>query len=106
MYYKQITEGYEDAGRFEIMQKVGMTKKEIRRSINSQILTVFFAPLLMAGMHIAFALPIISRLLKMFGLFNIPLFIGVTACAFTVFALFYALVYKITSRSYYRIVSK
>lgn len=106
MYYKQITEGYEDAGRFEIMQKVGMTKKEIRRSINSQILTVFFAPLLMAGLHMGFAFPIISRLLKMFGLFDIPLLIGVTAGAFAVFAVFYALVYKMTSRSYYRIVSK
>ncbi len=106
MYYKQITEGYEDAGRFEIMQKVGMTKKEIRRSINSQILTVFFAPLLMAGLHMGFAFPIISSLLKAFGLFDIPLLIGVTAGAFAVFAVFYALVYKMTSRSYYRIVSK
>lgn len=106
MYYKQITEGYEDAGRFEIMQKVGMTKREIRKSINSQILTVFFAPLLMAGLHTGFAFPIISRLLKLFGLFNTTLLIGVTAGAFAVFAVFYALVYKITSRSYYRIVSK
>ena len=94
------------SGRFEIMQKVGMTKKEIRRSINSQILTVFFAPLLIAGMHIGFATPIIFKLLKMFGLSNVPLFIGVTAGAFAVFAVFYALVYKITSRSYYKIVSK
>ncbi|WP_124098418.1 ABC transporter permease [Ruminococcus sp. Marseille-P6503] len=106
MYYKQITEGYEDAERFEIMQKVGMTKREIRRSINSQILTVFFAPLLMAGLHIGFAFPILAKLLKLFGLFNTPLLIGVTAGAFAVFAVFYALVYKITSRSYYRIVSK
>lgn len=106
MYYKQITEGYEDAGRFEIMQKVGMTKREIRRSINSQILTVFFAPLIMAGLHTAFAFPIISKLLKLFGLFNTPLLIGVTIGAFAVFAAFYAIVYKITSRSYYKIVSK
>ncbi len=106
MYYKQITEGYEDAGRFDIMQKVGMTKKEIRSSINSQILTVFFAPLLMAGIHMGFAFPIISRLLKLFGLFNTTLLIGVTIGAFAVFAVFYALVYKITSKSYYRIVSK
>lgn len=106
MYYKQITEGYEDAGRFEIMQKVGMTKREIRKSVNSQILTVFFAPLLFSGLHIGFSFPIISRLLKLFGLFNTPLLIGVTAGAFIVFAIFYALIYKITSRSYYRIVSK
>lgn len=106
MYYKQISEGFEDAGRFEIMQKVGMTKSEIIRSINSQMLTVFFAPLLMAGLHIAFAFPLIMRLLMMFGVFNTPLLIGVTAAAFAVFAVFYAIVYKITSRSYYRIVSK
>lgn len=106
MYYKQITEGFEDAGRFEIMQKVGMTKREIRRSINSQILTVFFAPLLLSGLHMAFAFPIISRLLKLFGLFNTTLLIGVTIGAFAVFAVFYAVVYKITSRSYYKIVSK
>lgn len=106
MYYKQITEGYEDEERFEIMQKVGMTKREIRRSINSQILTVFFAPLLMAGLHTGFAFPILSRLLEAFGLFNVPLLIAVTAGVFAVFALFYVLVYKITSRSYYRVVSK
>lgn len=106
MYYKQITEGYEDAERFEIMQKVGMTKREIRRSINSQILTVFFAPLLMAGLHTGFAFPILSRLLEAFGLFNVPLLIAVTAGVFAVFAHFYVLVYKITSRSYYRVVSK
>lgn len=106
MYYKQITEGYEDAERFEIMQKVGMTKREIRRSINSQILTVFFAPLLMAGLHTGFAFPILSRLLEAFGLFNVPLLIAVTAGVFAVFAFFYVLVYKITSRSYYRVVSK
>lgn len=105
MYYKQITEGYEDAGRFEIMQKVGMTKSDIRRSVNSQILTVFFAPLLMAGMHTGFAFPIIASLLTAFGLFDVPLLIAVTAGVFVVFALCYALVYKITSRSYYRIVS-
>ena len=89
MYYKQINEGYEDAGRFEIMQKVGMTKKEIRRSIKSQILTVFFAPLITAGLHMTFAFPIISRLLRLFGLFNTPLLIAVTAGAFAVFAVFY-----------------
>lgn len=106
MYYKQIAEGYEDAGRFEIMQKVGMTKSEISSSINSQMLTVFIAPLLMAGLHTAFAFPIIKRLIMMFGVFNTPLLIGVTATAFGAFAIFYAVVYKITSKSYFNIVSK
>jgi putative ABC transport system permease protein len=106
MYYKQISEGYEDVERFEILQKVGMTKKEIKRSINSQILTVFFAPLLFAGLHVGFAFPIILKMLMIFGLFNTQLLVLVTIGTFLVFAVFYALVYKITSRSYYRIVSK
>jgi putative ABC transport system permease protein len=104
MYYKQITEGYEDAGRFEIMQKVGMTETEIRQSINSQILLVFFAPLLMAGLHVCFAFPIIYKLLNLFGIMNRPLLIQTSAGAFLVFACLYGLVYKITSRSYYHIV--
>lgn len=105
MYYKQITEGFEDNGRFEIMQKVGMTKAEIRRSINSQILTVFTAPLIFAGLHICFAFPIIKKLLESFGLFDTGLLIAVTIGVFLAFAVFYIIVYKITSRSYYHIVS-
>ena len=105
IYYKQISEGYEDQRRFEIMQRVGMTKKEIRRSINSQLLTVFFLPLLFAGTHLAFAFPMIRRLLMLFNLTNVLLFAGVTVGCFLVFALFYALVYRITSGAYYGIVS-
>lgn len=105
VYYKQLTEGYEDQKRFAIMQKVGMTKKEIRRSINSQVLTVFFTPLLMAGVHLTFAFPMVWKLLKMFNLTNMKLMIVVTACSFAVFGLVYALVYKITSNVYYGIVS-
>lgn len=105
MYYKQISEGYEDQSRFEIMQKVGMTKKEIRKSINSQILTVFFMPLLTAGLHLAFAFPMIRRLLVLFSLVNLKLLIWVNIGCFLVFALFYVLVYRITSQAYYSIVS-
>ncbi len=105
MYYKQISEGYEDQSRFEIMQKVGMTKKEIKRSINSQILTVFFLPLLTAGVHLAFAFPLIYKLLALFSLTNLRLLILVTVCCYVVFALFYILVYRITSKAYYSIVS-
>ncbi len=104
MYYKQISEGYEDAGRFEIMQKVGMTKQEIRKSINSQILTVFAAPLLAAGVHTAFAFPLVRRLLILFGLTNTPLLIGITIVSFLIFAVLYALMYKLTSHSYYQLV--
>lgn len=105
MYYKQISEGYEDQSRFEIMQKVGMTKKEIKKSINSQVLTVFFLPLIMAGVHLLFAFPLIHKLLIMFGLLNLKLLIWTTICSFLVFALFYVLVYRITSKAYYNIVS-
>ena len=105
IYYKQISEGYEDEKRFDIMQKVGMTKREIRRSINSQLLTVFFLPLMLAGLHLAFAMPIVSKMLIMFGMANTKMFIITAAASFGVFALFYAVVYKITSNAYYRIVS-
>lgn len=106
MYYKQITEGYEDADRFEIMQKVGMTKKEIKKSINSQVLTVFFAPLILAGVHICFAFPIVAELLTAFGITNKTLLILVTAGCFMAFALAYAIIYKLTAKMYFKIVSK
>lgn len=105
IYYKQISEGFEDQNRFEIMQKVGMTKKEIRKSINSQVLTVFFAPLLLAGLHLAFAFPIIWKLLQLFYLSNLQLMIIVTTAAFLITGAFYTLVYKITSNTYFTIVS-
>ena len=105
IYYKQISEGYEDQARFEIMQKVGMTKREIRKSINSQLLTVFFLPLIFAAMHLAFAFPIISKLLLAFNLNNVLLFAVTTVVCFVAFALFYLIVYRITSNAYYNIVS-
>ena len=105
IYYKQISEGYEDRRRFEIMQNVGMTKKEIRSSINSQLLTVFFLPLIFAGLHLGFAFPFIHKLLMLFNLSNLPLLIGTTAISFGVFALLYAVVYRVTSNAYYNIVS-
>lgn len=106
IYYKQISEGYEDQARFEIMQKVGMTKREIRKSINSQLLTVFYLPLLLAGLHLAFAFPVIRKLLMLFSLNNITLFAATTGICFTVFALFYGIVYRMTSNSYYKIVTE
>ena len=105
MYYKQISEGYEDERRFEIMQKVGMDKREIKKSVNSQVLTVFFLPLLTAGIHMAFAFPMVSKLLMLFGLINTELLMLVTLCCYLAFALFYTLVYRITSYAYYDIVS-
>lgn len=105
IYYKQISEGYEDHGRFEIMQKVGLTKREIRRSINSQMLTVFFMPLIFAGIHLVFALPFVTKMFVLFGFTNTFLSIAVSFGCFLLFGMFYALVYKITTSSYYSIVS-
>lgn len=106
MYYKQVVEGYEDQARFDILQKVGMTKEEIRKSINSQILTIFFVPLLTAGIHIIFAFPVVAKLLLLFGLTNTKLFVMVNVGTYLVFAAFYILFYMATSRAYYKIVSE
>ena len=105
IYYKQLSEGYEDAARFEIMQKVGMTKRDVRASINSQLLTVFFLPLIFAGLHLGFAFPFVSKMLTLFNLTNTSLLIMRTALSFLVFAVLYVIVYKITSSAYYKIVS-
>ena len=105
VYYKQISEGYEDQARFSIMQKVGMTRQDIRRSINSQVLTVFFAPLLFAGVHMAFAFPMVWLMLQMFGMKNLILIILTTLAAFAVFGVFYIIIYWFTAGAYYSIVS-
>ncbi len=105
MYYKQISEGYEDQDRFDILMKVGMTRKEVKQSINSQVLTVFFLPLITAGVHLAFAYPLISKILLLMSATEESLLILVTVCCYLVFGLFYVLVYVITSKGYYTIVS-
>ncbi len=106
MYYKQVTEGYEDKGRFQILQKVGMTEKEIKRSIHSQVLTIFFLPLALGGIHTAFAFPMIYQLLQLFGLTNLKLLVMVTVLCFLVFGLIYGIMYTATAKVYYRIVSR
>ena len=105
IYYKQISEGYEDQSRFEIMQKVGMNRRQIKKSINSQILTVFFLPLLTAGVHLCFAFPLIYKLLALFSLTNLSLLILVTVICYLIFSLFYVVIYRVTSHAYYSIVS-
>lgn len=106
IYYKQITEGYEDKERFEIMQKVGMDHKLVKKSINSQVLTVFFLPLVTAVIHLAFAFPIVSKLLSMLMLSDIELFIYCTLGCIGVFTIVYILIYSITAKSYYSIVKR
>ena len=105
IYYKQLSEGYEDQRRFGIMQKVGMTKEEIRSAVNSQVLTVFFAPLLLAGLHLAFAFPFVRKIIRIFGVTNVPLLVLTSVICFLLFGLFYVFVYRRTAGAYYSIVS-
>ncbi len=104
IYYKQVSEGYEDQRRYQIMRQVGLTDREARSAIHSQILLVFFLPLGMAAVHILAAFPMISKLLGLFQLQDIPLFAACTAGTLGAFALVYALVYGLTARTYGRIV--
>ena len=106
MYYKQITEGFEDAARFEILHKVGMSRREIKSTINSQVLTVFFLPLIAAGIHMTFAFPIISRLLVALQMESTGLFALVTLGCYLIFSAVYIIVYKVTSGVYSKIVNK
>lgn len=105
MYYKQLSEGYQDRRRFQIMRNVGLELEQIRQAIRSQVLIVFFLPLMAAAMHIAFALPMIMRMFSVLSLTNAGVFLTTTAACLALFALFYALVYALTARAYYRIVS-
>ena len=106
IYYKQISEGYDDRERFTIMQKVGMSREEVKKSIHSQVMTVFFLPLIVAAVHVAFAFPIIAKLLAMLNLTNTMVFIWGCVITFLIFAVIYAIVYALTARVYYRIVSE
>ncbi len=104
IYYKQISEGYDDRNRYQIMQKVGLDDNEIRRTIKSQVKTVFFSPLIVAGCHVFVAFPIINRILNAFGLNGFNLYLSVMVTTFVTFALFYMIVYMLTSRAYYKII--
>lgn len=105
IYYKQVSEGFEDRANFEIMQKVGMTKKEIKDSINSQMFTVFMIPITLACLHLLVILPIVNKLLMLFGLFNFKRLLITSAVCVLLCGLFYGVIYKITSNAYYKIVS-
>ncbi len=105
IYYKQISEGYDDKGKFEIMEKVGMTKEEVRESIRSQVLKIFFLPIVAAGIHVAAAFPMTTKLLALFGLMNKTLFVWCTIGTLIVFIAIYGIVYILTARVYYKIVS-
>lgn len=104
IYYKQVSEGYDDARRFNIMQKVGMSHREVKQSIHSQILLVFFLPLVMAVLHLAFAFPMLQKILLVMGLNNFPLILCSTLGCVGVFAVAYLVIYALTARTYYNIV--
>lgn len=106
IYYKQISEGYDDRDKFIIMEKVGMTKQEVKKSIHSQILTIFFLPLIVAGCHVTGAFPLIRRILALLGLTNITLFVICILVTILIFGIIYALVYSLTAKIYYKIVSR
>ena len=105
IYYKQISEGFDDKHRFEIMQKVGLSKTEVKKSIRSQVLMVFFLPLVTAVIHIAFAFAVITKLLALLNLTNETLFMLTTGGTILIFAVFYAIIYSLTAKEYYKIVS-
>ena len=106
IFYKQISEGYDDKERFSIMEKVGMSNDEVKATIRSQVRTVFFLPILMAAIHVGMAFPMIKRLLSLFGLSNTALFAGCMAGTILVFVLIYLLVFLKTSKTYYKIVGE
>ena len=105
IYYKQVSEGYDDRERYVIMQNVGMSHEEVRKSINSQVLTVFFLPLFTAFIHLAFSFPMIKQILYAFNLTDTNVFVAALAATAVVFTVIYMFVYIITSRAYYKIVS-
>ena len=104
IYYKQISEGYDDRERFQIMQKVGMSRREVRRSIKSQVVSVFALPLIAAFVHICMGFKVIVRLLELMNLSDVALFRNCTIATAGVFAVIYGVVYLVTAREYYRIV--
>ncbi len=105
VYYKQITEGIEDQSRFDIMRRVGLSRRMIRSSINSQLLVMFFSPLVLSGLHMLFAFPMLNKLLSMFALNQPRLMAAMSLATFAVLSLLYAVMYAVTSRVYYRIVA-
>lgn len=105
IYYKQIIEGYDDRARFQIMRQVGMSRKLISSSVRSQVLTMFLLPLGAAAVHLCFAFPLLTRVLKALALDNVSIFFWCTLITFAAFVLVYILVYLITARVYFRTVS-
>ena len=105
MYFSQLLQGYEDSRRFSIMRKVGLTRKEIRKSINSQIVVVFLLPLVVAVIHTMASFPMVNRMLQLFGGCDSTLFLMVLGACIVVFAVVYTIAYFFTRRTYLKLVS-
>ncbi|MCF0259942.1 MAG: ABC transporter permease, partial [Erysipelotrichaceae bacterium] len=105
MYYKQISEGFEDQGRFGIMKKVGMTSKEIQSTVNSQMLTVFLAPAVFAGLNLVFASPTLWTFLRYALVSNTGYLIAITGGIFAIYVLTYIVIYKLTANAYTKIIN-
>ena len=106
IFYKQVSEGYDDKQRYNIMEKVGMSSEEVKVSLTTQVRVVFFLPLGTAIIHMIAAFPIVKRLLALFNLTNTKIFVICLMATSLVFAVIYYIVYKLTSRFYYKIVEK
>ncbi len=106
LYYKQLAEGYADARRYTILQRVGLSLREVRATINSQLLTLFYLPLIVAAIHVGFALPFVQRIMMLFGLPDWQFFLTVSLITLAIFAVIYVLMYRLTGNVYYRIVSR
>lgn len=106
IYYKQISEGFEDRERFAIMTKVGLSRDVVKAAIHTQMRTVFFMPITVAVIHLAMAFPMLKLIMQVFGLANASLFVGCLIATTAVFALIYFIVFRVTSGSYYQIVNR
>ncbi|HEX3077109.1 MAG TPA: ABC transporter permease [Lachnospiraceae bacterium] len=106
IYFKQISEGFEDRKRYEILSKVGLDQKSVKKTINKQIIQVFFLPLLGAIVHVAFAFKMITRMLLIFELTDTTLIFLCTLGTIGLFVVIYVLVFFLTAKAYYRIVRR
>lgn len=104
IYYKQVSEGFDDRKRFQIMQKVGMSRKEIRQTIQSQVVTVFFLPLVAAVIHTMAAFPFTKRIMALMNFPDSNMFLAATGMTIAAFTVVYLIVYVLTARAYYKIV--
>ncbi|WP_317335845.1 ABC transporter permease [Streptococcus orisratti] len=106
VYYKQLSEGSQDKRSYKILQEVGMSLKAVKKTINSQIVMVFFMPLAISIVHFAFALPILKKLLLLFGVQGDKMLYTISGLTILGILVIYFIIYKVTSRTYYKLVER